>query len=113
MSADCLFCRIVAGKIPATLIAETEDCVAFRDITPQAPVHVLVIPRLHIASLDEVEDPLLLGRMMLLATQLAREEGIAVTGYRTVINTRDDGGQSVAHLHIHLLGGRKLKWPPG
>jgi len=113
VSADCLFCRIVAGKIPATLIAETEDCVAFRDITPQAPVHVLVIPRLHIASLDEVEDPLLLGRMMLLATQLAREEGIAVTGYRTVINTRDDGGQSVAHLHIHLLGGRKLKWPPG
>ncbi len=113
MSADCLFCRIVAGKIPATLIAETEDCVAFRDISPQAPVHVLVIPRLHIASLDEVEDPLLLGRMMLLATQLAREEGIAVTGYRTVINTRDDGGQSVAHLHIHVLGGRKLKWPPG
>ena len=113
MSADCLFCRIVAGKIPASLIAETEDCVAFRDISPQAPVHVLVIPRLHIASLDEVEDPMLLGRMMLLATQLAREEGIAVTGYRTVINTRDDGGQSVAHLHIHLLGGRKLKWPPG
>ena len=113
MSADCLFCRIVAGKIPATLLAETEDCVAFRDISPQAPVHVLVIPRLHIASLDEVEDPMLLGRMMLLATQLAREEGIAVTGYRTVINTRDDGGQSVAHLHIHLLGGRKLKWPPG
>lgn len=113
MSADCLFCRIVAGKVPATLIAETEDCVAFRDISPQAPVHVLVIPRVHIASLDEVEDPLLLGRMMLLATQLAREEGIAVTGYRTVINTRDDGGQSVAHLHIHLLGGRKLKWPPG
>ena len=113
MSADCLFCRIVAGKVPATLIAETEDCVAFRDISPQAPVHVLVIPRLHIASLDEVEDPMLLGRMMLLATQLAREEGIAVKGYRTVINTRDDGGQSVAHLHIHLLGGRKLKWPPG
>jgi len=113
VSADCLFCRIVAGKIPASLIAETEDCVAFRDISPQAPVHVLVIPRLHIASLDEVEDPMLLGRMMLLATQLAREEGIAVTGYRTVINTRDDGGQSVAHLHIHLLGGRKLKWPPG
>lgn len=113
MKADCLFCRIVAGSVPATLIAETDDCVAFRDIDPQAPVHVLVIPRTHVATLDEVEDPMLLGRMMLLATQLAREEGIAVTGYRTVINTRADAGQSVAHLHIHVLGGRKLSWPPG
>jgi len=113
VSADCLFCRIVAGEIPAKLIAETEDCIAFRDIDPQAPVHVLVIPRLHVASLDDLDDPMLIGTMMLLATQLAREEGIAASGYRTVINTRGDGGQSVAHLHIHLLGGRKLTWPPG
>ena len=113
MSADCLFCRIVAGEIPAKLIVETEDCIAFRDIDPQAPVHVLVIPRLHVASLDDLDDPMLIGTMMLLATQLAREEGIAASGYRTVINTRGDGGQSVAHLHIHLLGGRKLTWPPG
>jgi len=113
MSADCLFCRIVAGKIPAKLLADTEDCIAFRDIDPQAPVHILVIPRKHIGSLDELEDPLLLGRIGLLATQLAREEGIAESGYRTVINTRADAGQSVPHLHLHLLGGRRLTWPPG
>ena len=113
MSADCLFCRIVSGGIPAKRLAETEDCVAFRDIDPQAPVHVLIIPRVHLAALDEVEDPMLLGRMLLLATQLAREEGIATSGYRTVINTRADAGQSVSHLHLHLLGGRKLAWPPG
>ena len=113
MSADCLFCRIVGGKIPAKLLAETDDCIAFRDIDPQAPVHVLVIPRVHVATLDEVDDPMLLGRMMLLATQIAREENIAVSGYRTVINTRRDAGQSVDHLHLHVLGGRKLTWPPG
>ena len=113
MSADCLFCRILTGGIPAKLVAETEDCVAFRDIDPQAPVHLLVIPRTHVAALDEVDDPMLAGRMMLLATQLAREEGIAESGYRTVINTRRDAGQSVPHLHLHLLGGRKLSWPPG
>jgi histidine triad (HIT) family protein len=113
MSADCLFCRILSGQIPAKLVAETEECVAFRDIDPQAPVHILVIPRKHVASLDELDDPMLLGRLGLLVAELARKEGVAESGYRTVINTRQDAGQSVAHLHAHLLGGRKMKWPPG
>ena len=113
MSVDCLFCRIAAGEIPAKLIAETEDCLAFRDIDPQAPVHILVVPRRHVASLDQVDDPMLLGRLGLLVAQLAREQGVAETGYRTVINTGGDAGQSVAHLHLHLLGGRRMKWPPG
>ena len=109
----CLFCRIVAGEIPAKLVAETDDCVAFRDIDPKAPVHVLVIPRRHIASLDEATDPGTIGRMALLAAQIARDEGIAAGGYRTVINTNADAGQTVFHVHLHLLGGRKLGWPPG
>ena len=113
MSADCLFCRILSGQIPAKLVAETDECVAFRDIDPQAPVHILVIPRKHIASLDDLDDPVLLSRMGLLVADLARREGIAESGYRTVINTHADAGQSVAHLHAHLLGGRKMKWPPG
>jgi histidine triad (HIT) family protein len=113
MSADCLFCRILGGQIPAKLVAETEECVALRDIDPQAPVHILVIPRKHIASLDDLDDPMLLGRIGLLVAELARREGIAESGYRTVINTGQDAGQSVGHLHAHLLGGRKMKWPPG
>ena len=113
MSADCLFCRIIRGEIPAKLVADTADCVAFRDINPQAPVHVLVIPRRHVASLDELRDGELLGKIGLLAAEIARSEGIAESGYRTVINQGSDGGQSVAHLHMHLLGGRKLRWPPG
>jgi histidine triad (HIT) family protein len=113
MSPDCLFCRIVRGEIPATLVAETEDCVAFRDINPQAPVHVLVIPRRHVPSLDALTDPELLGKVGLFAAEIARREGVAASGYRAVINTGEDAGQSVAHLHLHLLGGRKLKWPPG
>ena len=113
MSADCLFCKIIRGEIPAKLVAETEDCIAFRDINPQAPVHVLVVPRRHVASLDELRDAELLGKIGLLAAEIARSEGIAVSGYRTIINHGSDGGQSVAHLHLHLLGGRKMKWPPG
>jgi histidine triad (HIT) family protein len=113
MSADCLFCRIVRGELAAKLIAENDDCVAFRDINPQAPVHVLVIPRQHVASLDALRDGRLLGQVGLLAAEIARAEGIAATGYRTVINTGSDAGQSVAHLHMHLLGGRSLQWPPG
>ena len=113
MSADCLFCRIVRGEIPAKLVAATDECIAFRDINPQAPVHVLVIPRDHVASLDELRDGALLGRVGLFAADIARREGIAGSGYRTVINTGSDGGQSVGHLHMHLLGGRKLGWPPG
>ena len=113
MSESCLFCRIVRGEIPAKLVAESPECVAFRDVNPQAPTHVLVIPREHVASLDSATDAALLGRMSLMAAQIARDEGIAETGYRTVINTGHDAGQSVQHIHLHLLGGRHLSWPPG
>jgi histidine triad (HIT) family protein len=113
MNADCLFCRIVRGEIPAKLVAQTEECIAFRDINPQAPVHVLVIPREHVASLDAMRDAALLGKIGLLAAEIARSEGVATTGYRTVINNGPQAGQSVDHLHMHLLGGRVLKWPPG
>ena len=109
----CLFCRILAGEIPAKLVAETDDCVAFRDIDPKAPTHVLVIPREHVASLDEATDAAMVGRLALLAARIARDEGIAASGYRTVINTNADAGQTVFHLHLHLLGGRTLAWPPG
>lgn len=110
---SCLFCRIVRGEIKATIVQETEEFVAFRDINPQAPVHVLVIPRRHVASLDAADDAELVGRMSLLAAAVARQEGIAESGYRTVINVNDDGGQTVHHLHVHLLGGRPMRWPPG
>ncbi len=113
MSADCLFCRIVRGEIPAKLVAASDECIAFRDINPQAPVHVLVIPRTHVASLDEMRDAELLGKVGLFAAEVARREGIAGSGYRTVINNGSDGGQTVGHLHMHVLGGRKLAWPPG
>lgn len=111
--ADCLFCRIVRGEIPATVVAADHTCIAFRDINPQAPVHILIIPRDHIGSLDDTTDATLLGAITLLAAELARKEGIAQSGYRTVMNTGADGGQSVAHLHMHLLGGRSMRWPPG
>lgn len=113
MSTDCLFCRIVRGEIPATIVAQDENCVAFRDVNPQAPVHVLVIPRTHVASLDAVTDQALLGQVMTMAADVARQEGIVDAGYRTVINTNGNGGQTVFHLHAHVLGGRRLTWPPG
>jgi len=113
MSSDCLFCRIIRGEIPATLVAEDEHCVAFRDIAPQAPTHVLVVPREHVATLDAVTDPALVGRVMHLAAEVARQEGIVDSGYRTVINTNSGAGQTVFHLHAHVLGGRRLTWPPG
>jgi histidine triad (HIT) family protein len=113
VSETCLFCRIARGEVPAKLVAETEQCVAFRDINPQAPVHVLVIPREHVASLNDAGDPALVGRLALLAAEIARREGIAGSGYRTVINTNADAGQTVFHIHLHLLGGRPMKWPPG
>ncbi|MEQ1693694.1 MAG: histidine triad nucleotide-binding protein [Gemmatimonas sp.] len=113
MTDSCLFCRIVRGELPVALIAQNELAVAFRDINPQAPVHVLVIPKRHVASLAEASDGMELGAISLLAAQVARDEGIADAGYRTVMNTGDDGGQTVHHLHLHLLGGRRLKWPPG
>ena len=113
MTSECLFCRIARGDIPAAFVAETDDAVAFRDINPQAPFHVLVIPRKHVDSLAVTDDNVLLGSLLGFATQIAREQGIADRGFRTVINTGEDGGQSVSHLHIHVLGGRHLDWPPG
>jgi len=113
VSSNCLFCRIVAKEIPAKIVAETDECVAFRDINPQAPVHVLVIPRQHVASLNEARDAAVIGQLHQLAAQIAASEGIAERGYRTVINTNADAGQTVFHLHLHLLGGRHMTWPPG
>ena len=111
--SDCLFCRIIRGEIPAKVVRETEDCIAFRDINPQAPVHILVIPREHVPSLDAARDAAIVGKLALFAAELARAEGIAEGGYRTVINTNADAGQTVFHLHLHLLGGRRMSWPPG
>lgn len=114
-SSDCLFCRIARGEIPARLVHEDDEIVAFHDVAPRAPVHVLLIPRTHIASVDALkeEDVPLMGRMILLAAQLARRLEVTEGGYRLVTNVGRDGGQSVDHLHLHLLGGRPLSWPPG
>lgn len=113
--ADCLFCRIVAGQIPATLVYQDDDVVAFKDITPQAPAHVLVVPRRHVPSLNDLgpEDDALVGRMVRAAAAIAKEQGHADRGYRTVFNCNADAGQTVFHIHLHLLGGRKMAWPPG
>ena len=113
MADDCLFCRIVRGEIPAKIVAENAHCVAFRDINPQAPTHVVVVPRTHVASLNEATDAALVGELALLASAIARTEGIAERGYRTVVNTNADAGQTVFHLHLHLIGGRPMAWPPG
>ena len=112
---SCIFCKIVAGGIPAEKVYEDDGAVAFRDINPQAPVHVLVIPREHIASLDDAgeTDAAKLGRLMLAAARVARQEGLSESGYRTVVNTGAGAGQSVFHVHLHVLGGRTLSWPPG
>ena len=112
---DCIFCKIVAGAIPAKLVYEDERAVAFRDINPQAPTHALVIPRAHISSLAEAGegDESLLGHLLRVAALVARQEGHAEGGYRTVINTGRDAGQTVFHIHVHVLGGRTLTWPPG
>lgn len=110
---DCLFCRIARKEIPAQIVAETDDCLAFRDISPQAPTHVVVIPKEHVDSLAGVTDPLAVGRVVLLAASVARSLGVEGSGYRVVMNTGADGGQTVQHLHAHLLAGRPLRWPPG
>ena len=112
---SCLFCRVVAGEVPADVVAQTEHVLAFRDISPQAPVHVLVIPKRHISSLEEADatDAPVLAEILLTARDIARSEGLTEAGYRTVVNTGDDGGQTVHHVHLHLLGGRPLSWPPG
>ena len=113
MTDDCLFCKIVSGQIPSARVAENDFSIAFRDLHPQAPTHILVVPRQHVASLNEASDPGLLGKLLLMARDLARQEGVADAGYRVVINTNAAGGQTVFHLHVHLLGGRGMRWPPG
>lgn len=112
---DCLFCKIANGEIPATLVHEDDRVVAFRDVNPQAPVHTLVIPRRHITTLNELaaEDGALIGHMLLTAQQLAAKEGVAESGFRLVMNCNREGGQTVFHIHLHLLGGRYMHWPPG
>jgi histidine triad (HIT) family protein len=113
MSKHCLFCRIIRREVASEIIAENEDCLAFKDADPQAPFHALVVPKKHVSSLNDVEDPAMPGALAMMAAQIAREAGVADSGYRTVINTNGNGGQSVFHLHLHVLGGRKLTWPPG
>lgn len=112
---NCLFCKIIAGAIPSKKVYEDEICIAFNDISPQAPTHVLVIPREHFDSLDSAEanHKETLGHLLLTAASVAREKGFAEDGYRVVINTNSDGGQTVFHLHVHLLGGRQFVFPPG
>ena len=111
---DCLFCKIAAGIIPATRVYEDQACIAFADIHPQAPVHLLIVPRKHIPSPAEAteDDRELLGHLLWVTTEVARSQDLT-NGYRTVFNSGPDGGQTVEHLHIHLLGGRPLGWPPG
>ncbi len=115
LDSNCLFCRIVAGQIPATKVYEDEHSFAFRDINPQAPVHVLLIPKKHIASLNEArsDDHAVLGHLMLVAGKIAKQEGIAENGFRVVANSGVDAGQSVFHIHLHVMGGREMAWPPG
>lgn len=112
---SCLFCKVVAGEVPATIIHESEHAVAFRDIRPVAPTHFLVIPRRHITSVHDAkpEDATLLGQLIMTARDIAEKEGLADEGYRLVINNGVNAGQSVFHIHIHVLGGRNLAWPPG
>ncbi len=113
--SDCIFCKIAAGEIAADFVYQDDDVVAFRDITPQAPTHVLIIPRRHISTLLDAtpESGPLLGRMQQAAVEVARREGLAERGFRLVTNCLEEAGQSVFHIHLHLLGGRRLSWPPG
>jgi len=113
MSESCLFCRLVRREIPATIVHEDEHTLAFRDIDPKAPTHILVIPKQHVPTLNDTSDAELRGRVVLAASAIATAEGLAEAGYRTVINCGAGAGQTVFHLHLHLLGGRPLHWPPG
>ena len=115
MSDDCLFCKIIAGEIPSNKVYEDRDVYAFHDISPAAPTHILIIPKKHIAAVKDAssEDAELLGRLTLKAAEIARKHGLEEDGYRFVINTGSDGGQTVFHIHLHILGGRRLTWPPG
>lgn len=113
--SDCLFCKIASQKIPASIVYEDASILAFRDISPQAPTHILIIPKQHITTLNDLgtEDVPLLGHMVLTAQKLAQMEGIAESGFRLTMNCNRDGGQTVYHIHLHLLGGRAMHWPPG
>ncbi len=113
--SDCIFCKIGAGEIPSDKVFESDYLFAFRDIQPQAPVHIVIIPKKHIATMNDFTgaDSGLLSEMMLACRELAAQEGLSDSGYRIVINCNSDGGQSVFHVHAHLLGGRKMTWPPG
>lgn len=116
MSNDnCLFCKIIDGDIPAEIVYESETALAFRDINPQAPMHVLVIPRKHISTINDIEedDETIVGSLYTAAREIASSEGIADEGYRAVMNCNEGAGQSVFHIHLHVLGGRQLVWPPG
>jgi histidine triad (HIT) family protein len=112
---DCIFCRIIAGDIPSKKVYEDDVCIAFHDLSPQAPTHILVIPREHFASLAAAgeQHKVTLGHLLLTCGEIAREQGLADDGYRVVVNTGDKGGQTVFHLHVHLLGGRQFVFPPG
>ena len=113
--SDCLFCKIVSGKISCDKLYENDKLIAFRDIDPKAPIHILVIPKKHIRSINELEisDQKLAGDILLAAKEIARIENIESSGYRTIFNTNSDGGQTVYHIHMHVMGGRQLHWPPG
>ncbi len=111
--ADCIFCKMVAGEISPDVVYEDDQILAFRDINGQAPTHILVIPKVHVATLDDLDDTELAGRLLKTVSKLARQEGLVNDGYRTVINCNEKGGQEVYHLHLHLLGGRQMIWPPG
>jgi len=113
--SDCIFCKIVAGEIPAERLYEDEQVLAFRDLDPQAPLHALVIPKQHFSTLNDTDDDdaALMGALILAAKKVAAAEGLAEGGYRTVINCGKKGGQSVYHIHMHLLAGRQMRWPPG
>ena len=112
---DCLFCGIVERKISAEIVFENDDLLAFRDVNPQAPTHILIIPKKHIQSVNHAtpEDEALLGKLVLAAKDIADQEGLKDSGYRLVFNTNEHGGQTVHHIHLHLLGGRQMTWPPG
>jgi histidine triad (HIT) family protein len=112
---DCLFCKIVAGEIPADIIYESDDAIAFRDINPKAPTHVLVIPRKHISTINDIaiEDEALVGKLFTAAREIAAADGVAEDGYRVAMNCNEAAGQSVFHIHLHVMGGRQFDWPPG
>lgn len=111
----CIFCKIATGEIPANVVHEESEILAFRDLTPQAPAHILIIPKRHIATIDETDDndESLLGKMVLTAKKIAKAEGLTEKGYRLIFNVNSGGGQQVYHIHLHLLGGRQMTWPPG